>query len=74
MLHFLITNFIFVRLGLVRNGPIEAYSQKNDILVIINDYSLEIGVCRVPLHHSFILNYLPWLEGRVGRSHDAQRL
>ena len=25
----------------------------------------------VQLHHSFIRNYLPWLEGRVGRSHDT---
>ena len=26
-------------------------SHKNDILVIINDCSLEMGVCKVPLHH-----------------------
>ena len=27
-----------------------------DILVIINEY---MGVCYVPLHHSFIRDYLP---------------
>ena len=64
--------FIFVRWGLGRDGPFESYSHKNDIFVIINDYYLEMGVCYVPLlHHSFIRDYLPWLEGRVGRSHDA---
>ena len=30
-----------------------SYSHKNDFLVIINDYSLEMWVCYVPLHHSF---------------------
>ena len=39
-------------MGLVRDGPIESCSHKNDILVIINDYSLEMGLCYVPLHHS----------------------
>ena len=63
--------FTFVRWGLVGNGPFESYSHKNDILVIINDYSLEMGVCFVPLHHSIIRDYPPWLEGRGGRSNDA---
>ena len=40
-----------------------SHSHKNDILVIINDYFLEMGVCYVPLHHSFIRDYLLWLEG-----------
>ena len=31
---------------------------KNDIIVIINDYFLEMGVCYVPSHHSFIRDYL----------------
>ena len=44
---------------------------KNDFLVIINDYFLEIGMCYVPLHHSFNRDYLPWLKGRVDRSYDA---
>ena len=52
----------------------ESHSHKNDISVIINEYSLEMGVYYVPLYHSFIRDYLPWLEGRVGRSHNAQLL
>ena len=37
---------------------------KNDILVIINDYFLQMVVCYVPLHHSFIRD----LSAVVGRS------
>ena len=44
---------------------------KNDIVVIINDYFLEMVVCYVSLHHSFNRDYLLWLKGQVGRSHDA---
>ena len=40
------------------NGPNESYIIKNEILVIINDNSFEIGVYYVPLHHSFIRDYL----------------
>ena len=67
MHHFLITNFHIRKMG----GPFESYSHKNDILVIVNDCSLEMGVCYVPLHHSLIRDYQPLLEGRVGRLHDA---
>ena len=45
---------------------------KNDIIVIID--FLKSGCVMsdyVPLHHSFIRDYLPWLEGQVGRSDDA---
>ena len=44
---------------------------KIDFFVIINDYFLEMGVSYILFHNSFIRDYLPWLEGRVGRSHDA---
>ena len=61
MHHFLVANFHirrrcqrFVRWGLVRDGQYESYCHKNDILVIINDYFLEMGVCYVPMHHLFI--------------------
>ena len=41
---------VLVRWGLVGIGPNESYSHKNDFLLIINDYSLEMGVCYVHLH------------------------
>ena len=56
--------FIFVRWGLVGNGPFESFSHKNDIIIIINDYLLEVGVCYVTSHHSCIRN----LAAMVGRS------
>ena len=71
MHHILVTYFHIRKMGLVRDGSFEIYSHKNDLLVSINDYFLELGVCYIPLHHSFIRDYLPWLEGWVGRSHDA---
>ena len=71
MHHFLVANFHIRKMGALRDSPIESNSHKNEILLIINDYSLKIGVCYVPFHHSFIRDYLPWLEGRVGRSHGA---
>ena len=40
--HFLVS-FIFVRWGLVRDGPFESFSHYNGIIVIINDYFLEMG-------------------------------
>ena len=65
MHHLLVTNFYIRKMGALRDGPFEQYSHKNDILVIINDYFLEMGVFYVPLHHSFIRDYLPWLECRL---------
>ena len=35
-----------------------------------NDFMISAEFSYVPLHHSFIRDYLPWLEGRVDRSHD----
>ena len=46
--------FIFVRWGLVGNGLFDSFSHYDDILVTINDYFLEMGVCNVPSHQSFI--------------------
>ena len=37
---------------------------ENDIIVIINDYYLQMGVCYVPSHHSCIRD----LSAVVGRS------
>ena len=54
MHHFLVMNFHIRKMGLVRDGPFESFSHYNDILVIINDCFLEMGVCYVPSHHSFI--------------------
>ena len=72
VMHHLLRIFIFVRWGLVRVGSIDSFSHKNVFLVIINDYFLEKGVGLLcPIASSFIRDYLPWLECRVGRSHDA---
>ena len=57
MHHFLVTDFHIRKMGARRDGPFESFSHYNDILVIINDYFLEMGVCYVPLHHSFIRDY-----------------
>ena len=53
MHHFLFANFIFVRWGLEMDH-LSHIVIKNDIIVIINGYFLEMGVCYVPLYHSFI--------------------
>ena len=59
MHHFLVTCFHIRKMGARPGyGPFESFSHYNDILVIINDYFLELGVCYVPLHHSFIRDYL----------------
>ena len=47
--HILVTNFHIRKMGARPGyGPTESYSHKNDILVIINNYFLEMGVCYVP--------------------------
>ena len=56
-----------IRWGLVGDGPFELFSHYNDILVIINDYFLEMGVCYVPLHHSFIRDYL-WCVASINNT------
>ena len=59
MHHLLVTNFHIRKMGARPGyGPFESFSHYNDILVIINDYFLQMGVCYVPLHHSFIRDYL----------------
>ena len=65
MHHFLVTNFQIRKMGAHLKRTIVSFSHKNDIIVIINDDFLEMGVCYVPLHHSFIEDYLQWLEGRL---------
>ena len=43
MHHFLVTNFHIRKIGARPGWIIETISHKNDILVIINDYFLEMG-------------------------------
>ena len=57
MHHVLVANFHIRKIGARPGWTFESFSHFSDILVIINDYFLEMGMCYVPLHHSFIRDY-----------------
>ena len=72
MHHLLFANFHIRKMGFVGNGPIESYShEKNDFLVIISVYSLEMGgVMSHCTTHSFEIICRGW---KVGLAHHMMR-